>query len=52
MREAHQPTREERHMGEEEPPPIGGSWLVLYAIVLLNLAALVFLFFIFTRAFS
>jgi hypothetical protein len=35
----------------EEPPPFGGSWRVLYAAVLLNLAVLVALFYLFTRAF-
>jgi hypothetical protein len=35
----------------EEPPPFGGSWATLYAAVLVNLAALVALFYIFTRAF-
>ena len=35
----------------EEPPPVGGSWRNLYAVVLLNLAALVVLFYLFTRAF-
>jgi hypothetical protein len=37
---------------EEEPPPFGGSWRTLYAAVLLNLAALVLLFQLFTRAFG
>ena len=36
---------------EEEPPPFGGSWNTLYAAVLVNLAALVALFYLFTRAF-
>lgn len=36
----------------EAPPPFGGSWRVLYAAVLLNLAVLVVLFYLFTRAFS
>jgi hypothetical protein len=35
----------------EEPPPIGGTWKTLYAVVLLNLTVLVVLFYIFTRAF-
>ena len=35
----------------EEPPPFGGSWRALYAAVLLNLAVLVVLFHLFTRAF-
>jgi hypothetical protein len=38
--------------GDEDPPPIGGSWRVLYAIVLLNLIVLILLFYAFTRAFS
>ena len=35
----------------DERPPFGGSWAVLYAAVLLNLALLVLLFYLFTRAF-
>jgi hypothetical protein len=35
----------------EEPPPVGGSWKTLYAVVLANLAVLVVLFYLFTRAF-
>ena len=35
----------------EEPPPFGGSWKTLYTVVLLNLAVLVVLFYLFTRAF-
>ena len=35
----------------EEPPPFGGSWQTLYAAVLVNLAVLVALFYLFTRAF-
>jgi hypothetical protein len=37
---------------EEPPPPVGGSWRTLYAIVLANLAALVVLFYLFTRHFG
>ncbi|HEV7890441.1 MAG TPA: hypothetical protein VGP08_07370 [Pyrinomonadaceae bacterium] len=36
---------------DEERPPFGGSWATLYAAVLLNLAVLVALFYLFTRAF-
>ena len=36
----------------DEAPPVGGSWRNLYAAVLLNLAALVALFYLFTRYFS
>ena len=39
------------HPQAEEPPPVGGSWRTLDAVVLLNLAALVVLFYLFTRAF-
>lgn len=35
----------------DEQPPFGGSWRKLYAAVLVNLAALVALFYLFTRAF-
>ncbi len=35
---------------DEEPPPFGGSWRRLYAAVLVNLAALVALFYLFTGA--
>lgn len=35
----------------DEPPPIGGSWTVLYAAVAANLVALILLFYAFTRAF-
>jgi hypothetical protein len=40
-----------RSHGVEEPPPFGGSWAKLYAAVLVNLAVLVVLFYLFTRAF-
>jgi hypothetical protein len=36
----------------EEPPPFGGSWRALYAVVLANLAALAALFYLFTRYFG
>lgn len=35
----------------EEPPPFGGSWRALYTAVLVNLAVLVALFYLFTRTF-
>ena len=41
-----------KHSQAEEPPPVGGSWKNLYAVVLLNLAALVVLFYLFTRYFG
>jgi hypothetical protein len=37
---------------EEPPPPVGGSWATLYAVVLASLALLVVLFYLFTRAFG
>lgn len=37
---------------DEERPPFGRSWRTLYALVLLNLALLVALFYLFTRAFG
>ena len=40
-----------KHSQAEKPPPIGGSWNTLYAVVLLTLAVLVVLFYLFTRAF-
>lgn len=43
--------RKEARHDEEEPPPVGDRWRNLYAAVLLNLAALVVLFYLFTRAF-
>jgi len=36
----------------DEKPPFGGSWTRLYALVLLNLAALIALFTWFTKAFE
>ncbi len=38
------------HFGEGRPP-FGKSWRMLYALVLWNLAVLVALFYLFTRAF-
>jgi hypothetical protein len=43
--------RATKSSSHEEPPPVGGSWKTLYAVVLLNLAVLVVLFYLFTRAF-
>jgi len=48
MRETEHPTAPDG----EEPPPIGRSWRVLYAVVIGNLALLILLFYAFTRAFS
>ena len=46
--------RDETHepAAREEPPPFGGSWRTLYAIVLVNLAVLAALFYLFTRYFG
>ena len=38
--------------GDDEPPPFGRSWPVLYAIVLLNLILMIVLFYAFTKAYS
>jgi hypothetical protein len=38
-----------RRSQDVEEPPFGGSWRNLYAAVLINLAALVVLFYLFTR---
>ena len=45
------PDETHTHVPAEEPPPFGGSWRKLYAVVLANLAVLVVLFYLFTRAF-
>ncbi len=36
----------------EAPPPFGGSWKRLYVVVLINLAVLTALFYLFTRYFG
>ncbi len=36
----------------DEPPPFLGSWRRVYTFVLLYLASLISLFYVFTRAFS
>ena len=36
----------------DEPPPFGGSWKTLHTVVLVNLAALAALFYLFTRYFG
>jgi hypothetical protein len=38
--------------GDEEAPPVGGSWKVLYIGVAANLAILILLFYVFTKAFE
>lgn len=44
-------TDDESSRAADESPPFGRSWAMLYAAVLLNLALLVVLFYLFTRAF-
>ncbi len=39
-------------MSPEEPPPILGTWRRLYAAVIVYLAALIALFFVFGRSFT
>jgi hypothetical protein len=36
----------------DEPPPILGTWPRLYAAIVIYLAVLIVLFFLFTKAFS
>jgi hypothetical protein len=36
----------------DEPPPFLGTWRRVYAAVLIYLACLIFLFYVFTRLFS
>lgn len=36
----------------DEAPPFGTSWTTLYVVVLVNLAVLIVLFYLFTRAFA
>ena len=38
--------------GEDEPPPFLGTWRRIYAAVLIYLAGLIVLFYLFMRAFS
>ncbi|MCW8803354.1 MAG: hypothetical protein OQK57_03060 [Ignavibacteriaceae bacterium] len=37
---------------EDSPPPIFGSWKKIYGIVFFTLVALIFLFYLFTKAFE
>lgn len=48
----NEPTQNRKKSATDEPPPVGGSWRTLYTIVLANLAVLVVLFYLFTRAFG
>jgi hypothetical protein len=40
------------HAGEDEPPPLLGSWRRIYIIVLCYLAFLIVLFYVFSRVFD
>ena len=42
----------EKKKVEQEKPPLLSSWKQLYALVLLNLAVLIVLFYLFTKAFD
>ena len=42
----------ESKLTEDEKPPIFGSWNRLYTFVLITFAVLVFLFYLFTKAFE
>lgn len=39
-------------MTEQEPPPVLGAWSRLYALVLIELALCILLFYLFERVFS
>lgn len=43
---------QERRMVSDEPPPFLGKWPRVYGAVLAYLAALILLFYIFTKAFT
>ncbi len=43
---------DEAHNIPDEPPPILGTWPRIYTAVLIYLAAIITLFFAFTRAFA
>lgn len=44
--------RKENENTDQEKPPILSSWNRLYTVVLLNLALLIVLFYVFTKAFD
>ncbi len=52
IRPTDEPQRKDERPLEDEPPPFGGSWAKLYALVLINLSVLIVLFYIFTKAFE
>ena len=41
-----------KKINEDPPPPIFGSWNKIYGIVFFTLVALMFLFYLFTKAFE
>jgi hypothetical protein len=43
---------ERRPAGGDEPPPFLGSWRRIYVAILIYLAGLIVLFYLFMRAFS
>jgi hypothetical protein len=43
---------QKRRAVSDEPPPFLGKWSRVYAAVLLYLAALILLFYLFTKAFT
>ena len=45
-----QPHKRDESISDEQPP-FGRSWTMLYALVIINLAVLVVLFYLFTRTF-
>jgi len=47
---SHEPDR--AHLAEDEPPPILGSWRRIYLIVIVYLAFLILVFYIFARVVS
>lgn len=44
--------RNEKKEKDQEKPPLLSSWNRLYTVVLLNLALLILLFYLFTKAFD
>jgi hypothetical protein len=46
--EPHKPP----HQADDPPPPLLGTWRKMYATVLVYLAILIFVFYLFTRAFD
>ena len=51
-RSSPRPSRAPVPVAPDEPPPFGGRWSTLYAVVLGTLALLIVLFYAFTKAFE